>query len=67
MKADDDDDLPVGEAANVVPAETGTNMAALANQFANWAEMRTAAADQGEEEKKGDGPDGDANAEEEKK
>ena len=54
--------MPEGEAANVRPA-AGSAFANLANQFADWAQMRTAANEGEEEEKKG-GPD---QLEEEKK
>lgn len=57
--ANDDEDLPEGMAGQVVRA--AAPMQNLANQFADWANMRVAAT---EEEKKGDQPDGE---EEEKK
>ena len=58
-EANADEDLPEGMAAQMIrPAAPMQN---LANQFADWANMRVAAT---EEEKKGDQPD--ANEEEKK-
>jgi len=59
---DNDDDLPEGMAAQFVrPAAAGNQIGNLANQFADWAQMLTAATN---EEQKGEPDDMD---EEEKK